>query len=124
MFMEIESPNARAWTLSTKPRPKGVRKLRDKLCFWNAFCRSEEFGWRYVEGWALTDGVPIHHAWCVDDKGTVIETTWKDLGEFYYGCTFDLTTLATSQPDTRYWQSYFRTIVRSGPILTPRALAR
>lgn len=35
--------------------------------------------------------MPWHHAWCLDDTGHVVETTWDKLGQSYVGHVFATT---------------------------------
>jgi hypothetical protein len=35
----------------------------------------------YVEGYATTGIIPVHHAWCADKDGKVIDPTWAALGD-------------------------------------------
>jgi hypothetical protein len=65
--------NGREWG----PRifPAGVKKMKDKACFQNAYNLSQKKGYRYVEGMA-TSIIPCDHAWCVNDQGEVIDPTW------------------------------------------------
>ena len=81
-------PFARFWKLggaATAPMPR-------KQCFKNAFtlAGSNPGVLAYVEGLALTCGIPLHHAWCVDRDGNVIEPTWPDMGEAYFGVALDI----------------------------------
>ena len=57
-------------------RPKGLRKMTDKQCYRNATVLSRERGLHYAEGFAASI-IPVLHAWCVDDNGTVIDPTWR-----------------------------------------------
>ncbi len=50
----------------------------------------------YVEGYAFLPpcrgyghSFPIHHAWCITPEGIVLDPTWKDKGEIYFGVPFD-----------------------------------
>ena len=85
-------PFARFWKLggsATAPMPR-------KQCFKNAFAlaNSNPNVLAYVEGLALTSGIPLHHAWCVDRDGNVIEPTWRpDLGQAYFGVALDIDAL-------------------------------
>lgn len=79
-------------------RPKGIRKRRDKACFWNALhvaMQRPEYG--YTEGFALTADAPawLHHAWVVDEDGQAIDVTWKTPGLRYVGVTLTLREAAT-----------------------------
>jgi len=81
----------RAFEAPACPRPKGIRKGRDKVCFMNSY-HLTDFGYRYVEGFAVPDiGIqfPIQHAWVIDDNDNVIETTWAKSGLEYYGIIFE-----------------------------------
>jgi len=82
-----------------RPRPKGVRKGPDKLCFSNATNAAYWDNRQYVEGYA-TSFIPVHHAWVLDGDGNLIETTWAKAGDAYWGVPFpqdivDLSMLAT-----------------------------
>jgi len=43
---------------------------------------------RYVEGYAFSIAFPMYHAWCIDEGGKVIETTWDSMGSGYVGVIF------------------------------------
>lgn len=96
------------WPVSQRPRPLGVGKLEDKHCFENAFRVAQEYGWRYCEGVAFErerfGPLPIHHAWCIDERGFVVETTWPEAGSEYRGKVFALAEVARwrlKAPETR-----------------------
>lgn len=59
-----------------------------KECYRNAWYAAEKNGWTYVEGYADSI-IPVAHAWCLDDAGVVVETTWHSLGTEYYGIPLD-----------------------------------
>lgn len=72
---------------------------------------SEHF---YCEGLATFGSVPIHHAWCVDTRGRVVDPTWDDViidrslhGERrylqYYGIIFREAHLRKILIDTHYY---------------------
>ena len=44
----------------------------------------------YVEGQILVCGIPLDHAWCIDEEGAVVETTVRDpdVVSEYYGVPF------------------------------------
>lgn len=67
--------------------PKGMRKrLRGRWCFDNASRTSATYGLQYAEGFALSQmGVWIHHAWNLDEHGSVLDRTWEERGTRYYG---------------------------------------
>lgn len=66
------------------PLPEGVARMPAKECFANALLTAAEHGLTYVEGWAL-GVIPVHHAWCVDEAGRVIDPTWAEPGSDYCG---------------------------------------
>lgn len=59
-----------------------------KACFRNAAMFAILHRLPYVEGYA-THMIPVHHAWCLDHDGRVIEVTWKTFGSDYFGVQFD-----------------------------------
>lgn len=68
--------------------PKDVQRGQMKECFRNAFMlmvgRPDLI---YVEGYAA-GVIPVYHAWCVDQKGCVVDPTWGDDGQVYLGVPF------------------------------------
>lgn len=60
-------------------------------CYKNATKLAQEKNWRYVEGYAITEGLPIPllYAWCLDENGNVSDPTWAD-GVTYYGIIFSM----------------------------------
>lgn len=78
-----------------KALPDDVERGPSKLCFTNAtkltLARSDL---RYCEGLAFSIGFPMHHAWCVDEDGGVVDPTWSDPQDAsYLGVTFPVETL-------------------------------
>lgn len=69
--------------------PDQPKPGRIKHCFKNAteLVMSRK-GLRYVEGFAHGAVIPVHHAWCVDAAGHVIEATWPVPGAAYVGIPF------------------------------------
>lgn len=55
----------------------GSRQMA-KECFRNALMMAQERSLDYVEGYALGHGIPVHHAWCLDADGKVVDPTWRD----------------------------------------------
>ena len=83
--------HGRPFVSPAQARPKGIRKGEDRMCFMNSYHLAMQTGWTYVEGFAISDVVPIplHHAWVIDRAGMVIETTWETAGVEYYGIPLD-----------------------------------
>jgi hypothetical protein len=81
---------------SPHPRPRSVRRRAEKHCFSNSqrflLERSRDHpdeAWVYVEGFSLRpEGVCIHHGWCGDGAGLVVDTTWQYPGLAYLGVAF------------------------------------
>lgn len=66
---------------------KGLVRGRAKECYSNATniaLYRKEF--TYVEGFAIREdlGLLIDHAWVIDKKGNVIDTTWNDPEDCHY----------------------------------------
>lgn len=71
--------------------PKGVKPMKKKRCFENAFRTVTRYGLTYVEGYAVGI-IPTHHAWCIDEAGNVVDPTWheEEYSEVeYLGVAFD-----------------------------------
>jgi hypothetical protein len=81
----------RHWT--PQPLPSGYERGRESSCFANATFAAVKYpGLRYVEGFAYAANLGwyylLHHAWCVDAQGCVIDPTWE-AGLAYFGVVFD-----------------------------------
>lgn len=59
-------------------RGTGWRRGQERNCFQNAFRLSQRHELTYVEGFASTFGLPVHHAWCVTSDGRVVDPTWRE----------------------------------------------
>lgn len=60
------------------PLPEGFEYLEPGMCFRHAAEGAMYEALHYVEGVAVTDGLPFvfEHAWMEDDDGRVIDVTW------------------------------------------------
>lgn len=78
------------------PRPRGLRLGMPKACFANSIFLGARRNWKYVEGYAtpiLDNGAsifPVHHGWNLDDKGRLVDSTWKRIGSAYFGVEFSI----------------------------------
>jgi hypothetical protein len=91
----------RWWPVRDQARPSGTRKLADGSCYANAYRRAAERGWRYVEGVAAAfEGIVVPHAWCADEDGFVVETTWQAAGCAYFGIELPLEAVASVRLET------------------------
>lgn len=73
-----------------------------KACFRNAGTAAiDNPELTYVEGYAGTI-IPIMHAWCVTDNGTIIDPTWED-GHHYFGIAFPTPWLRRHIVRTSVW---------------------
>ena len=66
-----------------------------KACFDNSYKLAKRLGLRYVEGFAC-GVIPVHHAWCINDSGVVIDPTWED-GTDYNGVVIPLAIVAKTR---------------------------
>lgn len=90
---EFVLAHGRDFTPSRK-LPKDVRLGKLGHCFENAAKLAiDRACYTYCEGYAMGI-IPVLHAWCVDDGGTVIDPTWtrgnaEALGMVYFGVAFN-----------------------------------
>lgn len=87
-YEELVLAKGKAYASPERARPKGVRKLADRLCYHNSIRRILDYGWRYIEGYAFGQVTVVQHAWCLDENDIVVETTWKEPGSAYMGVEF------------------------------------
>ena len=67
--------------------PTRWNRSMPQACFRNAALYAITHRLRYVEGYA-TGVMPVHHGWCVDAQGKVVEVTWDFMGAAYFGVEF------------------------------------
>lgn len=73
--------------------PSNILPGKKKQCFMNALNLAVEEGFTYCEGFGVTPGCPIliHHAWCVDKSGRVVDNTWSDPEHSeYFGVSLEI----------------------------------
>jgi hypothetical protein len=59
-------------------RGRGYRKMRPRQCFYNAWIMSlARDDLTYYEGFAYSGLITVHHAWCIDSDGLVVDPTWR-----------------------------------------------
>jgi hypothetical protein len=81
----------------TKFRGRGYRKMTPRQCFLNAWMMSLIFNeLTYYEGFAYSGLITVHHAWCIDSEGLVVDPTWRaknyklpEIEWEYFGVGFD-----------------------------------
>ncbi|KWA83942.1 hypothetical protein WL29_21485 [Burkholderia ubonensis] len=86
--------------------PADVPRGPQRQCYENAgtlVLRQPELS--YVEGYACPPGlIPVHHAWCVDAHGRVIDNTLSDpANSLYFGVPFTRDLLWETISDTKHW---------------------
>jgi hypothetical protein len=91
-----------------RPLPAGVPQGVAKQCYKNAgvlALESAGAAYTYCEGYALRKGlIPVHHAWCLDAQGHVVDPTWPfEEGNEYLGVAFEYQTLVRYCLDHGVW---------------------
>jgi hypothetical protein len=94
----------RGWLSQTLPPDVSMGPQRQ--CYQNAgLLALERSELTYVEGYACpVDGIPVNHAWCVDEKGCVVDNTFvrPDLAD-YYGVPVSRGALQSLVADLGHW---------------------
>lgn len=99
---------------TSSPLPEGVEKGRLGQCYSSAgnlvITRSDEFV--YCEGWATSSmGLPLQHAWCLDQRGNVVDPTWPHRENAQYlGIPIKTTALLEHVSNTLHWGIFTRGI--------------
>lgn len=81
-----------------------------QLCFQNAYIaamRSSKL--QYCEGLAIPDigvQIPLNHAWVLNSKDEVLETTWDEPGLEYLGIVVPISVLHKIQYETRTYGAF------------------
>lgn len=82
---------------------RGVKLAAPKQCFKNAAEQTrKDSSLTYVEGYAFQSGMPIQHAWTVNQEGKVIDNTWP-CGNLYIGLPIKTATLWRCIEETKSW---------------------
>lgn len=74
--------------------PKGYRRRKQKQCFENSFnlaLASDDLA--YCDGFVMASiggviNLPIEHGWCVTADGKVVDITFSDPGNAYFGVLY------------------------------------
>lgn len=77
-----------------QPKPQKYPWGRPRECHHNALMLLMDYPQElyYCEGYAVNSNVPgfeVHHSWCVDRRGNVIDNTWRDGGIEYFGLAIE-----------------------------------
>ena len=76
-------------------RPEGYRQGKPRACFGNAATLALQDRGTYVEGFALSQGHLVHHAWIALDDVHAIDTTWPNAPDCHYlGVPFSTRTVS------------------------------
>lgn len=108
--------------------PKRYRRGPIKACFYNSAMyalNNMSKGVRYVEGYAASI-IPVHHAWCIDKDGKLLELTWDTPGTAYFGIEFK-PGIALTKGSVLFNERYFKLYQkpwRNGGGKTRRELSR
>lgn len=90
----------------TVPLPNDVKQGKMKECYMNAgLLSTERPEFAYCEGYALRNDVfPMHHAWCLNEQGKVIDPTWPhDEKNEYLGVALNHMFVVMSSLKTGLW---------------------
>lgn len=94
----------RSWAAQRLPR--GVARGPQRQCYENAGRLAlQQPGFTYVEGYAYPSGlIPVAHAWCVDERGYVVDNTLAEPGStVYFGVAFSRALLIEVVTTTKHW---------------------
>ena len=78
-----------------QPWPSDVHRGMSRMCFGNAIILAASRGWKYVEGYAISqvgeDALfPTLHAWNLDEQDRLVDSTWLNTGIAYFGVEFSV----------------------------------
>lgn len=90
------------------PLPPSVPRGVPRECYRNAgalVIDSVEPRYAYCEGYAMRGGlIPVHHAWCLDEQGCVVDPTWPhDEKSEYLGVALSRDALLRNCQETGTW---------------------
>jgi len=89
-----------------QPLPPEFRLGPERHCYMNAGrLAADSAELVYCEGFALRAGLfPMHHAWCIDSAGKVIDPTWEyDPDNEYFGVALSTDFLLGTTVDKGVW---------------------
>lgn len=88
------------------PLPSHIEQGPARQCYRNAGTLAmTDPELTYVEGYACPPGgIPVHHAWCVDSAGRVIDNTFEDAASsIYFGVPISRKALIELLERTKQW---------------------
>jgi hypothetical protein len=85
--------------------PSHIRPGQLGYCYENAtMCAIDNAQFRYVEGYASMQGIPLPHAWVYDiSTDTHYDPTWIGIGSDYHGVAFSTKFLLSFSIETGYY---------------------
>lgn len=95
----------RSFPVPERARPVGMRKGRQGFCYANSFrlVWTDPTRYIYCEGKAA-GVIPVTHAWVWDrEEACVIETTWKEPAECYYGLALEFGWASSQIGQSKTW---------------------
>lgn len=103
---KLVTQTGRRWQAA--PLPTTVRPGKPGKCYSQARALALKFPHKYfyVEGYACSEDhmMPIHHAWCSDGSGLVIDPTWPiPERAVYAGAAFKHSAFDEPLPNFRNW---------------------
>jgi len=95
----------RRWEWAELPADVGAGELRRCFPQARALAIAQPTRFTYVEGYACNrTPCPIHHAWCVDERGFVVDPTWVVTeNASYFGIAFEAEILRCTTVDFEGW---------------------